>query len=177
MDQYQHLNEEAETSKSALATFLKTMHRAFKILNSKTPVNANDDMYCEALGGKHYEDQITVLEKTLRYLETNKYLSVKPQKPNKKGKMPPPHKPRKIKFQRGAQITIKAIIALQIDLKEQYEVPCLQTARATQDFLERFFGDIRDMDSNRYPSAAQLVYRISRNLTKTLLKVLSSTHF
>ena len=63
-------------------------------------------------------------------------------------------------------------MALQKVMDEEYGVPYLKTAHTGQDFVERYFGYIRDMDGpNRYPSALQLVYRVSRDLTRTLLKV------
>ena len=86
--------------------------------------------------------------------------------------MPPPPKPRIIKHQRAGLMTILGSMAVQKVMEEEYGVPRLKGAKTSQDFLERKFGEIRDMDGpNRYPSALQLIYRVTRDLIRTLLKV------
>ena len=130
--------------------------------------------YSQALGGENYDEQEAVLEKAMKYMKTNRNLSTKKPTPRKDGTMPPPRKPRIIKHQNGFLITVSANMALQKVMDQEYSVPRLKTAHTGQDFVERYFGYIRDMDGpNRYPSALQLVYRVSRDLTRTLLKVSS----
>ena len=147
------------------------------------------DIYKQPLGCGDYDKQIAALKKGFELFQTNRYLCTKPPpppkepKPPKPGskkkpcapKPPKPRKPRIIKFQRAGQIAINAVIALQKYMKEKYDVPFLVTYNTSQDFLERYFGEIRDMDgTNRDPSALQLIYRVSRALIRELLKVISS---
>ena len=130
--------------------------------------------FSQALGGPNYDEQEAVLEKAMKYLKTNRYLSNKKRKPRKDGTMPPSPKPRIIKHQRAGLMTILGSMAVQKVMEEEYGVPRLKGAKTSQDFLERKFGEIRDMDGpNRYPSALQLIYRVTRDLIRTLLKVIS----
>ena len=155
-------------------------------MNAK--VENDGDIYKQPLGGENYDAQIAALEKGFEIFDTYRYLSTKPPPPPKPPvppkpgskrkprapKAPKPPKPRIIKFQKAGKLAIRAHIGVQKVMNEKYGVPSLETYRTSQDFLERIFGFVRDMDgTNRDPSALQLIYRVSRYLIQQLLKVIS----
>ena len=76
-----------------------------------------------------------------------------------------------IRFQTGALITIRGTILLFWYLRDNYGIDFLITSRLIQDYLERYFGELRRMGGNNTnPSALQLLYRMQRQITTLLLK-------
>ena len=75
-------------------------------------------------------------------------------------------------FQKGALITIPAIIQLQDDLKNNYNEPLLLTEWVTQDLLERKFSEIRGLGGGfcLHPTPLQYEQRLGQSIKITLLK-------
>ena len=122
----------------------------FKVLTSIEIYG--DDEYSSALG-VHYETQLSALNVALEYLETMVFTG------NKK------------KFTTGGIITIKGTIALHEHLRDHYNVPYLKTVKLNQCHLERYFGSLREMGTDRHPSALHLIYRLQRKVIELLLDV------
>ena len=101
----------------------------------------HEDSLRSALG-THYEVQIEALNRALHYYETMKFTGWAK------------------KFPKGGIISIKGTIALQLTLRDKYNVPYFKVQFVNQCYLERFFGQIRDMGgADRHPSALHILFR------------------
>ena len=111
----------------------------------------HEDSLRSALG-THYEVQLEALNRALHYYKTMKFTGWAK------------------KFPKGGIISIKGTIALQLTLRDKYNVPYLKVQFVNQCYLERFFGQLRDMGgADRHPSALHVLFRVQRMVTSTLL--------
>ena len=102
--------------------------------------------------GTHYEVQIKVLKAALHMYETMKFSGWAK------------------KFPRGGKISINGTISLHQYLKNVLNIPYLRVAILNQCWVERFFGQIRDMGgSNRHPSALHFLFKMQRKVTSCIL--------
>ena len=80
----------------------------------------------------------------------------------------------KVKCQRGAQISVQCAIALYVTLQTEYNISEYGTQFITQDDLESYFSEIRDMHgNNKEPNALQFNNRVSTHITLQMLKDLN----
>ena len=75
------------------------------------------------------------------------------------------------RFVGGGIMALTAAIALHKQLKFEYGLDYYLTSKITQDFVERFFGELRSMSNDRNPSALHVMYRMQRIITHKLTDV------
>ena len=75
------------------------------------------------------------------------------------------------RFVKGAIMTLIAITALHDQLRFEFGIQHFLTSLVTQDYVERFFGELRSMSNDRNPSALHILHRLQRVITHKLTDV------
>ena len=144
-----------DKNKQALARFLRVLSYAWDILTSRRYYNPKKPSK-NALE-VDIEKQTNILMELYDYIDSMKFLG-----PNGRTKCP---------FQTGMKMAIKVALQLNQYLKTNFGLPYLLTSRITQDYLESFFGVIRQM-SARYvrPTPLEFNYRVANWLKEKFLE-------
>ena len=156
--------------KQQLSQIISTIDTGFNLMTSKLSDSDHSDFSKRPLGGilEIHSKQLSALYEWMDLLENLRF-----QKQNSKKDTIPPFS--KVKCQRGAIISIKCAIALQIILQQKYFVSKYGTQNITQDDLESFFSENRAMDGpNNDPTTLQCNNRISNYVT---IKILQDQNF
>ena len=75
------------------------------------------------------------------------------------------------RFVGGGIMTLIVAMALQKQLKFEYGIDYYLTSKLIQDYVERFFGELRSMSNDRNPPALHRLYRVQRVVTHKLTDV------
>ena len=112
-----------DEQKQFAAKFCTIMKRGFKLLTT-TGNESVTDFYNAPFGGEHLPQQKALLMEMLWFFQNLEDIG-------------------NCTFPRGAQMTIKGILKLQVILSENYGVESFPTANVTSDKLENFFGEMK----------------------------------
>ena len=77
----------------------------------------------------------------------------------------------KKRFLEGAIMAIIVVFNVQKALKFETGIDHFLAYKLCQDFVERFFGEMRDMSTDRNPCALHLMYRMQRIITHKMTDV------
>ena len=137
--------------KCALAKFIQTIAKSYKILSSRY-IYLFKDKYKSAFRA-YLEEQIEILTELQEYMRSTTF--------------------GRNRFANGFILTTNAVIELHQLMKNQYDCPFLMTSHICQDSIESKFSVYRAMDGkggNRVPTANELTYRIQRDTVSQFLK-------
>ena len=149
--------------KQQLSQIIDLFDKVFNLMTSKLSDSDSDDITRKPLGGVHHGEQLKILFEFIELLDNLRF-----QKQNSKKENVPFSK---VKCQRGAQISVQCAIALYVTLQTEYNISEYGTQNITQDDLESYFSEIRDMHgNNKEPNALQFNNRVSTHITLQMLK-------
>ena len=100
-----------------------------------------------------YPEQFKVLHDTLELFHSMDFTGVKKR------------------FLEGAIMAIIVVFNVQKALKFETGIDHFLAYKLCQDFVERFFGEMRDMSTDRNPCALHLMYRMQRIITHKMTDV------
>ena len=145
-----------DKAKQALGKLIICAAKSYKIMTSRCMKYKGDDL--KSALRIYYQEQCEVLNELKWYMQNTDF---KPtvSAPNY--------------FQKGIIRTIDSIFGLHAFMRDKLNLPYLMTSKCDQNYVEMFNKTMRSADGKggvRNPTGLQLMYRVARSLTVSILE-------